>query len=122
MGRLVAAAVPEPEPATLGDKLRTRAGELSKDAEKYAKVARKQAKAYSKEAKVIAHDASESAQEQLARAAEALGEAQSSIAHAAHEGYDKTKDLGDVVADAVKAAVAGVVVKKADSLIDKIRG
>lgn len=122
VGRLVAAAVPEPEPETLKDRARARAGDLSKDIERLTRSAKKQARVASKQAKGFAAGAGDSVQDKLARAAEALEDVQASVSEAAHDGVEKTKDLADVIGEAVKAAVAGVVVKKADDWIGKIKG
>ena len=52
---------------------------------------------------------------------EALGDAAETIAEKAETGYEKSKDLAEVVADAAKAAVAGVVAQKADSWLGRMR-
>ncbi|CAN5473414.1 hypothetical protein BH23BAC4_BH23BAC4_02410 [soil metagenome] len=120
-GRLVAAAIPDKEPPSLGERLHKQSGRLRKDADKYAKKARKHAKTYSKDARGLASDASDVLQVQLSRAAEALAEASHTLSGSASEGYVKTRDLAEDVSDAVKTAVAAAVTKKADEWINKVK-
>lgn len=103
VGRLVMALIPEPEPPSFSSRVEKRAKQLRKDATVYA------------------DDAGAVVAEQLKRAANALSEAAEVVAEKAEVGYERSKDVAEVVGDAVKAAVAGVVVKKADNWISKIR-
>jgi hypothetical protein len=97
IGRLVAAAIPDPEPETFGEKVEKRARQLAKQGS-YA-----------------AADASEVASQQLAVAAEALGEASKAVAQGAKKGYDEAKDFGEFLAETVGQAVA----TKASKWLDK---
>ena len=103
VGRLVMALIPDPEPPSFTNRVEKRAKQLRKDAAVYA------------------DDAGAVVADQLKRAANALSEAAEVVAEKAEVGYERSKDLAEVVGDAVKAAVAGVVVKKADDWISKIR-
>ena len=102
VGRIVMALLPDPEP-TFAQRVEKRAGELRKTAAHYA------------------DDAGDTLSVQLKKAADALGAASASIADTAEVGYEKSKDLADVVSDAVKAAVAGAFTKKADSWMARLR-
>ena len=102
-GRLIMALAPDPEPETFARKVERRAKQLRKEASGYA------------------DDAGDVLSEQLKRAASALSDAAEVVSDKAEAGYEKSKDLADVVGDAVKAAITGVVAKKADSLIDRFK-
>ena len=97
IGRLVAAAIPDPEPQTFSDKVEVRARELAKQG-RYA-----------------AADAGDVASQQLAIAAEALGEASKAVAKGAKKGYGEAKDFGEFLAETVGDAVAS----KANKWLDK---
>jgi len=97
VGRLVAAAIPEPEPQTFSDKVEQRAKELAK------------------QGRYVASDAGEIASQQLAIAAEALGEASKAVAQGAKKGYGEAKDFGEFLAETVGDAVA----TKASKWLDK---
>ncbi|HYE95404.1 MAG TPA: hypothetical protein VD962_04295 [Rubricoccaceae bacterium] len=99
VGRLVMALVPEPEPPTFAERVGRRAQQFRKDAEGYA------------------DDAGAALSKQLARAAEALSDAAETAASKAETGYHRTKDLAEVVADAVADAVA----VKTDSWLKKMK-
>ena len=124
-GRLVTALLPDPEPASIADRVETRARQLQKEAKKRGKgvaaVAAKKGKVYRKEAAAFADDAGDTLQSSLHRAAEALREAASHAGDAAEEGYEKTKDLAETIADAAKVAVTGVLATKIDDWIGKVR-
>jgi ElaB/YqjD/DUF883 family membrane-anchored ribosome-binding protein len=103
VGRLVMALVPEPEPPSFAERVEQRAKQLRKGAA------------------VVADDAGEALAESLKKAAHALTDAAEAVAGKAESGFEKTKDLAEVVSDAVKAAVAGVMVKKADDWMSRLR-
>jgi hypothetical protein len=88
-GRLIGAAIPEPEP-TLSEKVQRRA------------------RAIAKTSAVYATDAGDVAGRQLGHAAEALTEAAHVLAGAATQGYGKAKDVSEIVMDAVRDAIANV--------------
>ena len=113
-GRLVMALIPDPDPPSLADRVETRAKQLKK-------VAKKQGKVASKEASAFAHSAGDTLQDSLHRASEALREAASNAGGAAEEGYEKTKDLAETIADAAKVAVTGVMAAKLDDWVSKVR-
>jgi hypothetical protein len=98
IGRLVAAAIPEPEPEPLSRQVERRAKELAKQG-RYA-----------------ASDAGDIVAKQLAVAAEALGEASVAVGKGAKRGYDEAKDFGEYLAETVGQAIA----KKAGTWINKI--
>lgn len=102
-GRIVMGLFPDPEPDTFARRVERRAKQLSKEASHYA------------------DDAGDVLSEQLKKAASALSDAADVVTDKAESGYEKSKDLADVVGDAVKAAITGVVAKKADTLIDRFR-
>lgn len=104
VGRLVMALVPEPEPPSFTRRVEKRAKKLRKDAAVYA------------------DDAGEMLAARLKKAANALSDAAEVVADKAETGYDRSKDLAEVVGDAVKAAVTGVVAKKADGWVSRFRG
>ncbi len=97
VGRLIPALFPDPEPPSLAERVEQRARVLRKEASHYA------------------DDAGEVLSRKLKTAADALSDAAETAAHKAEAGYERSKDLADVVTDAAKAAVAGAVAKKADS-------
>ena len=103
LGRLITALVPDPEPPTFTARVEKRAKQLRKEAATYA------------------DDAGDVLATQLKKAAEALSSAAEVVAEKAETGYEKSKDLAEVVADAAKAAVAGIVAEKADSWIGRLR-
>ena len=113
-GRVVMALFPDSEPPSLADRVEKRARQLSKEAKKRGKV-------YSKEASAFASDAGDTLQVSLHKAAEALKEAASHAGDAAEEGYEKTKDLAETIADAAKVAVTGVLAAKLDDWVGKVR-
>lgn len=100
-GRLITALFPEPEPQSLTERVEVRARKLRKGAAHYA------------------DDAGEVLSHKLKVAADALSDAAETAALKAEAGYERSKDLADVVADAAKAAVAGAVAKKADSWLSR---
>ena len=108
VGRLVMALAPEPEPPSLTKRIEKRAKTLRADASDRAS------------------EYSDVASERLAKAADALRDAADSVRDRAgdwaDEGSEKARDLADVIADAAKVAVAGVVAKKADSWLDRFKG
>jgi ElaB/YqjD/DUF883 family membrane-anchored ribosome-binding protein len=103
VGRLVTALVPEPEPPTLTKRVEARAEELSK-------AARKRGKKLAAEARSRAHDAGDVLSSRFETAAEAAG-----------EGFEKSRDLAESIADAVKVAVAGVAAKKVEEWVSRAR-
>ncbi|HLT47045.1 MAG TPA: hypothetical protein VK002_07440 [Rubricoccaceae bacterium] len=103
IGRLVTALIPEPEPPTFAARVEKRAKQIRKDAAVYA------------------DDAGDVLAANLKKAANALSDAAEVVAEKAEVGYEKSKDLAEVVGDAVKAAVAGVVAKKADGWLSRLR-
>lgn len=98
VGRIVTAAIPEPQPKTLTGKIEKRAKELSKQGRYYA------------------DDAGEVISKQLAIAAEALGEASHAVAKNAKHGFEEAKDFSETVAEAIGQAFS----KKASTWLDKI--
>ena len=135
-GRAVLSAIPEPEPATLAERVEKRTRVLRKDAEKYAKqakkTAKKKSKVYGKKAEVVTAAGGALLAERLHAAAEAISDAADHAAEYAETGYDraqdyaeagieKSKDFAEIISDAVKAAIAGGVVAQTDRLIDKIK-
>ena len=120
-GRLVMGLFPDPEPPSIGDRVEKRARQLQKEAKKRGKSLRKDAYSYKKQAAAFADDAGDTLQDSLHRAAEALREAAGSAGDYAEEGYEKTKDLADTIADAAKVAVTGVLATKIDDWVKKVR-
>ena len=104
VGRIVTALVPEPEPPTLQKRVETRAKALKK-----AGVHR-------------AEDASDAIAERLQEAADAIRDAAGTAVEKSEEGIERTKDLAEHIADAVKVAVTGVAAKKLDDWMDKVKG
>ncbi len=115
VGRVVTGLFPDPEPPSLADRVEKRAHQLQKEAKKRGKV-------YKKEAAAFASTTGDSLQDNLHRASEALREAASATGHVAEEGYEKTKDLAETIADAAKVAVTGVLAAKLDDWIGKVKG
>ena len=103
VGRLVSALAPEPEPPSLQKRIETRARALRKSGA------------------VKADHASDVLQDKLEAAAEALREAGHTVAEKGEEGYERTRDFAEHIADAVKVAVTGVAAKKLDDWMDKIK-
>jgi len=124
-GRLVMSLFPDPEPPSISDRVEKRARQLQKEAKKRGKV-------YTKDAAALASTANDSLQESLHRAADALKDAASHVgdyakdaagtaADYAGEGYEKTKDLAETVADAAREALTGVLAVKIDDWVKKVR-
>ncbi|MDX1531572.1 MAG: hypothetical protein R3362_08605 [Rhodothermales bacterium] len=97
-GRLIAAAIPEPEPESLADKIEARA------------------KALAKEGRYYADDAGDAIAKQLAVAAAALGEASHVVSKNAKKGYAEAKDVSESIAEAVGHALS----KKTSEWLDKL--
>ena len=112
VGRIVTGLVPSPEPPSLADRVEKRAKVLSKEAKKRGKDLQKQTASFT-------DDAGESLQEALHRASEALQEAAGKAGHAAEDGYEKTKDFAETIADAAKVAVTGVLATKIDDWVKR---
>ena len=104
VGRIVTAMVPDPAPPTLQKRVETRARALKK-----AGVHR-------------AEDASDVIAERLQEAADAIRGAAGTAVEKSEEGLERTKDLAEHIADAVKVAVTGVAAKKLDDWMDKVKG
>jgi len=98
VGRIVTAAIPDPEPKTLTDKIEQRAKELSKQGRYYA------------------DDAGDAIAQQLAVAADALGEAANVVSKNAKHGLDEAKDFSEHIADAIGEAFS----KKANDWIKRV--
>lgn len=98
VGRIVMAAIPEPEPKTLTAKIEKRAHELAKQGRYYA------------------DDAGDVIARQLAVAADALAEASGAVSKNAKKGYAEAKDFSETVAEAIGQAFS----KKAGDWIDKL--
>ena len=98
VGRIVTAALPEPEPKTLTGKIEKRAHELAK------------------QGRYVADDAGDAIARQLAVAADALAEASGAVSKNAKKGYAEAKDFSDTIAEAIGQAFS----KKASSWIDKL--
>ena len=98
VGRIVTAAIPDPQPKTLTGKIEQRAKELSKQGRYYA------------------DDAGEVISKQLAIAADALGEASHAVAKNAKHGFEEAKDFSETVAEAIGHAFS----KKAGDWLDKL--
>jgi ElaB/YqjD/DUF883 family membrane-anchored ribosome-binding protein len=98
VGRIVTAAIPDPEPKTLTGKIEKRAKELSKQGRHYA------------------DDAGDEIGKQLAVAAEALGVAAAAVSKNAKHGYDEAKDFSEHIAEAIGDAFS----KKASQWLDRI--
>ena len=103
VGRIVSALAPEPEPPSLQKRIETRARALRKSGA------------------VRADAAGDAIQDKLDAAAEALREAGATVAEKSEEGYERTRDFAEHIADAVKVAVTGVAAKKLDDWMDKIK-
>ncbi|MFN3596481.1 MAG: hypothetical protein ACK41D_04350 [Rubricoccaceae bacterium] len=148
VGRVVMGLVPEPEPKTLKGKVQKQArtfskdarhlyGEASKDAKKlYGEASKDAKKLYKRASKDAQHLGKEirssdsyetlsEAYEALSKQVERLTEHVQDLAErapgAAERVVDKTKDLAEVVAEAASAAVSGVVSKKTDNWLKKLR-
>jgi len=113
VGRLVSGVFSEPEP-TLADRVERRARTLSKTASSRGLALRA-------DASRAAAGANDTLQESLHRAAEALKVAAAHAGEAAEDGYEKTKDLAETIADAAKVAVTGVLAAKVDDWVKKVR-
>lgn len=98
VGRIVTAAIPDPEPKTLTDKIEKRARELSKQGRYYA------------------DDAGDAIAQQLAVAADALGEAAHVVSKNAKHGLDEAKDFSEHIADAIGEAFS----KKANDWLKRV--
>ncbi|MDX1438751.1 MAG: hypothetical protein R3284_02505 [Rubricoccaceae bacterium] len=100
-GQLLALLGEEPEPPSFSERVEKKARRLRSDAAH------------------VAGDAGEALAQKLRHAADVLSDAAETASEHAGTGYERASDLADVVADAAKAAVAGVVAKKADSWFSK---
>lgn len=98
VGRIVTAAIPDPEPKTLTGKIEKRAKELSKQGRYYA------------------DDAGDAIAQQLAVAADALGEAANVVSKNAKHGLDEAKDFSEHIADAIGEAFS----KKANDWLKRV--
>jgi hypothetical protein len=88
IGRLVAAAIPEPEPETFTEKVDRRARLLAK------------------EGRYAASDAGEAVSQQLSVAADALSDAAKAVATGTRRGYSEAKDFGEFLAENIGSAIA----------------
>ncbi len=113
-GRLLTSLFPSPEPPSLADRVEKRARQLSK-------TAKKQGKALRSDARVYVGESGDALQDSLHRAAEALREAASNAGDAAGDGYERTKDFAETMADAAKVAITGVMATKIDDWVKKVR-
>ena len=113
-GRLVMSLIPDPEPPSLTNRVEKRAKQLQK-------VAKKKGKKAQADVSTFAHGAGDTLQDKLHQAAEALREAAENAGDVAGEGYEKTKDLAETIADAAKVAVSGVLASKIDDWVGKVR-
>lgn len=113
-GRLVTALFPDPEPPSLADRVEARARLLTE-------TARSQGRDASHEVAAFASQAGESLQDSLHKASDALRDAAANAGEAAGEGYEKTKDLAETIADAAKVAVTSVLAAKLDEWVSKVR-
>ena len=98
VGRVVIAAIPDPEPKTLTGKIERRAKDLSK------------------KGRYVADDAGDAISHQLAIAADALSEAAHAVSKNAKQGYSEAKDFSETIAEAIGDAFS----KKASTWLDKI--
>ncbi|MEM1041712.1 MAG: hypothetical protein AAGI91_03700 [Bacteroidota bacterium] len=98
VGRVVMAAVPDPAPQTLTDKIEARA------------------KVLAKQGKYAANDAGDAISQQLAVAADALSEAAQAVSVNAKQGYGEAKDFTETIAEAIGDAFS----KKASEWMDKV--
>ena len=98
VGRVVTAAIPDPEPKTLQGKIEKRARELSERGQYYA------------------DDAGDAIARQLHVASDALKEASNAVSKNAKKGYGEAKDFSESIAEAIGEAFS----KKASELIDRI--
>lgn len=98
VGRVVMAAVPEPAPKTLTDKIEQRA------------------KILAKQGKYVANDAGDAISSQLAVAADALSEAAQAVSKNAQHGYGEAKDFTETIAEAIGDAFS----KKAGEWMNKL--
>ena len=129
VGRLLMALSPDPEPPSLAERVEKRAKKLNKKARKGASHAYDDAKDNAAEAAAASAAAVAAAAVVLKEAAEKWAEKAGHSAekfadkagHVAEEGADKAKDLADAISDIAKVAVTGVVAKKADSWMKKIK-
>ena len=129
VGRLLMALTPDPEPPSLADRVEKRAKKLNKKARKGASHAYDDAKDNATEAAaasaaavaaaaVVLKEAAEKWAEKAGHSAEKFADKAS---HVAEDGVEKAKDIADVLSDAAKVAVTGVVAKKADDWMKKIK-
>ncbi len=98
VGRVVMAAIPDPEPKTLTDKIERRA------------------KLLAKQGKYAANDAGDVISKQLAVAADALSEAAHAVSKNAQHGYGEAKDFTETIAEAIGEAFS----KKAGDWMSKL--
>lgn len=98
VGRVVMAAIPEPPPKTLTDKIEQRA------------------KVLAKQGKYVANDAGDAISQQLAVAADALSEAAHAVSKNAKHGYGEAKDFTETIAEAIGDAFS----KKANDWMSKL--
>lgn len=115
IGRILIGLTSDPEPSTLTERVEARAKELAHNARGYGEDARESAS----EAAAASAAAIAAAAAALKDAAEAAGEKAGQVAE---ESAEKARDIADVISDAAKVAVTGVVAKKADDWIQRIRG
>ncbi|WP_412062677.1 hypothetical protein [Rubrivirga sp. IMCC45206] len=113
-GRLLTSLFPSPQPPSLSDRVEKRARQLSKSAKKQSKALRSDARGY-------VGDSGDALQDSLHRAAEALREAASTAGDVAGDGYERTKDFAETMADAAKVAITGVMATKIDDWVKKVR-
>ena len=118
VGRLLMALSPDPEPPSLADRVEKRAKKLNKKVKKGASHAYDDAKDNATEAAAASAAALAAAAVVLKEAAEKFAD---KAGHVAEEGVEKAKDLADVISDVTKVAVTGVVAKKADDWMKKIK-
>ncbi|MEL6705762.1 MAG: hypothetical protein AAFP15_15960 [Bacteroidota bacterium] len=121
LGRVLSGAFKAPPPPSLTERVEVRARELGDEIAKRGTTAAEKGRVMAAKGSAAASDAGDVLRERLQDAGEKFGDVAEVAAERAEEGYEKAKDFADVVADAVKAAVLGVVAKKADDWFDKLK-
>ncbi|MEM6782584.1 MAG: hypothetical protein AAF624_02490 [Bacteroidota bacterium] len=121
LGRVLSGAFKAPPPPSLTERVEARARELGDEIAKRGSTAAEKGRTVAAMSSAAASDAGDVLRDRLQEAGEKFGDVAEVAAERAEEGYEKAKDFADVVADAVKAAVLGVVAKKADDWFDKLK-
>ncbi|MEM8601623.1 MAG: hypothetical protein AAGF99_17035 [Bacteroidota bacterium] len=125
LGRVLSGAFKAPPPPSLTERVEARARELGDEIAKRSSTAAEKGRVMASKGSVAASaaasEAGDALRERFQEAGDKLGDVAEVAAERAEEGYEKAKDFADIVADAVKAAVLGVVAKKTDDWFDKLK-